>query len=153
MIDLQRNFHTGLAVTDIEAAMQTFGKDLGLEWAPVMVFDPLPFWTPEKGLHELKVAATYSRQGPHHLELVTGPAGSFYDPSNLPDNRHIGIWVDDLTAEVQRLIDKGWKVLGCGDSPENGYGMIAYLAPPLPGLLIELVSTALKPTIDEWING
>lgn len=152
MIDFQRIYHTGMAVSDIHASAAQLGQDLNLEWAPLRVFDPLPFWTPEKGSHSIKVTATYSRQGPQHLELVQGPVGSFYDPALLPDCRHIGVWVDDLPGEIAVLVARGWKVLAAGAAPEQGYGTLAYIAPPMPGLLVELVSTQLLDAITEWIN-
>lgn len=151
MIDLQRFHHTGMAVTDIDAAMELFGPALGLTWAPVRHFDPLPFWTPEAGSHEVDVKATYSLGGPQHLELVQG-SSPFYDPQRAPDARHIGVWVDDLTAEATRLVGEGWTVIAAGASPEEGYGMIAYVTPPVPGLLVELISVDLKPVIDDWLG-
>jgi hypothetical protein len=152
MFDLQRIYHTGMAVADIAAAQASIGQALHLEWAPVRSFDPLPFWTPEDGPHEVIVHATYSRQGPHHLELVQG-TGAFYDPDRAPDSRHIGVWVDDLPAEAGRLLSLGWQTVAAGAAPDDGFGLIAYLRPPIPGLLVELVSVDLKPVIDEWIAG
>ena len=109
MFDLQRMFHVGIAVADLSEAMQRMGADLHLEWSPVRRFDPLPFWTPERGCHEVSVSAVYSRQGPQHLELVQS-TGAFYAPGAQPDNRHIGVWVDDLPAEAHRLLRSGWCV-------------------------------------------
>ncbi len=151
MFDLQRMFHVGIAVADLSEAMQRMGADLHLEWSPVRRFDPLPFWTPERGCHEVSVSAVYSRQGPQHLELVQS-TGAFYAPGAQPDNRHIGVWVDDLPAEANRLLRSGWRVLAASDSPEAGFGAICYIAAPAGGLLIELVSTVLEPVITEWIN-
>ena len=150
MFELQRIYHTGMAVADIAAAQASIGRALNLEWAPVRSFEPLPFWTPEEGTHEVFVHATYSRQGPHHLELVQG-TGAFYDPDRAPESRHIGVWVDDLPAEAERLLRLGWQTVAAGAAPDDGFGLIAYLRPPIPGLLVELVSVGLKPVIDEWI--
>lgn len=151
MIDLQRFHHTGMAVANIARSQEQFGRALGLRWAPVRLFDPLPFWTPEQGAHEIQVHATYSLGGPHHLELVQGE-GPFYDPGRAPDARHIGVWVDDLPAEADHLLRAGWTVVAAGAAPDDGFGPIAYLAPPQPGLLVELISTVLKPVIDEWLG-
>lgn len=151
MIDYQRIYHTGMAVADIHTAREQMGKDLNLDWTPVRSFDPLPFWTPEQGDHEVVVHACYSRPGPQHLELVQG-TGAFYDPANQSINRHIGIWVDDLAGEAQRLLSAGWAVLAAGASPDNGFGIIAYLSPPGGGMTVELVSMDLFPVLDEWMN-
>ena len=152
MIDLQRAFHIGVAVSDLGVAMQQTGAALGLSWAPVRTFDPLPFWTPEDGCHPVVVSATYSRQGPLHMELVQG-TGRFYAPGGQPQARHLGVWVDDLAAEATRLSGAGWTVRAAGDAPAAGYGAICYIASPDGSLLVELVSTVLEPVIGAWIRG
>ena len=150
-IALSETFHIGMAVEDIDQCCKQIGEDLNLDWLPIKSFDPLPFWTPEEGLREISVKATYSRQGPQRIEIVQGTS-IFYDPNRLPDSRHVGIWVDDLTEEATRLIDKGWIVLAAGDEPSAGYGTIAYLSPPFPGLMVELVSKQLEPMMNEWFS-
>jgi len=151
MIDMQRVFHAGVAVADIDLEMQRMGEGLNLSWAPVRRFDPLPFWTPEDGRHEVSVSATYSRQGPMHIELVQG-TGRFYAPGGQAQARHLGVWVDDLASEAARLVSAGWAVRAAGDAPEAGYGAICYIASPDGSLLLELVSTVLEPVISEWIR-
>lgn len=150
MIDLQQLHHVGMPVVDIEAAQVEIGTAFGLTWAPVRLFDPLPFWTGSEGTHEVTVRATYSKEGPQRIELVQG-TGAFFDPLRAPDARHIGLWTDDLAAEAERLIGQGWRIEGANLSPKLGYGVIAYLAPPGGGLLVELISTALRPDIEAWI--
>ena len=150
MLDLSRSFHVGMAVSDIDSARQQLGVSLGLDWTPIRVFDPLPFWTPERGEHDVIVHACYSRQGPEHLELCQG-TGDFYHPDQKPDARHLGVWVDDLPAETERLLSNGWQVLAAGAKPDDGFGAICYLQPPMGGLTIELVAIDLKPVIDEWL--
>ena len=113
--------------------------------------DPPPFWTPEAGEHEIVLKACYSRPGPHHLELVES-ASPFYAPAAQPDSRHIGVWVDDLPVECERLLSSGWRVLASGASPENGFGTLSYLLPPSGGWLVELVSAELMPVIDAWLQ-
>jgi len=152
MFDFQRMYHTGIIVEDIEAAARKLSVDMNLQFAPVRAFDPLPFWTPQQGLQEIVVQATYSRQGPQHLELVQGPKGGFYDPALSPDSRHIGVWVDDLPAEADKLLAKGWRVLAANAAPCDGYGILAYLMPPIEGIVVELVSTELQPVFNEWLE-
>ena len=85
-----------------------------------------------------------------HLELCQG-TGRFYDPEAQPDARHIGVWVDDLPAEAEQLLRQDWQVLAAGAAPEEGYGAICYMQPGMGGLVIELVSTDLKPFIEDWL--
>lgn len=152
MIDLQRIHHIGMIVADVPAAQASMGAALGLEWAPVRTFDPLPFWTPERGSHDTVVRATYSRGDMHRLELVQGD-GAFFDPGRRPDARHIGVWTSDLTAEAERLCALGWRVEGAGASPAEDYGVIVYLTPPGGGLMIELISTLLEEDLRAWTAG
>jgi Glyoxalase/Bleomycin resistance protein/Dioxygenase superfamily len=151
MFDFQRIYHTGISVPDVRAAKQKFSRDFNLKWCEVRTFDPLPVWTPKDGMRDYRVVATYSMPGPHHLELVQGPANTFYDPSWTVESRHIGVWVDDLPQEVERLLRADWTIVAANAAPKDGYGIICYLRPPVSGLILELVSMNLKPAIDEWM--
>jgi len=151
MLKMEDCFHNGMIVRDIEASRKSIGDSLGIEWSPVRSFDPLPFWTPEAGDHEIVVRACYSREGPVHLELCEGNS-PFYDPDAMPDSRHIGFWAEDLQGMAEALQGQGWRVLAAGASPDAGYGLICYLTPPSGGIVIELVHTDLKPVISEWVN-
>ena len=113
-------------------------------------FDPLPFWTPEAGDHEITVHACYSREGPVHLELCQGTSPfTIPPPCPIVATRAFGPMTP---GQASSLMDKGWRVLAAGASPEAGYGLICYLTPPSGGLVIELVSTDLKPVISEWLT-
>lgn len=150
MIDWSRTHHSGYPVADIEEGKRRFGHAMRLDWAPVRRFDPLPFWTPRRGSHEVVVLATYSRTGPHHVELIQG-TGDFFDPASGPDARHIGVFVDDLRAEAEHLLAQGWTTVAANAAPEDGFGSIAYLAARDPQFLVELISTDLEPALSEWI--
>lgn len=152
MIDLRNIHHIGIPVADIASTQRELTVAFGVDWAPVRLFDPLPFWTQEHGAHEVLVRATYSKEGPQRIELVQG-TGAFFDPRRAPDARHVGVWADDLAAEARRLIALGWQVAGANLPPDQGYGVICYLAPPAGGLLVELISTAIADEIAAWIAG
>lgn len=153
MIDMTRIFHTGYIVDDLGKAMDELGHALGLDWSPVKEFDPIVHWIPGKGRQEIAMKAVYSKQGPVHLELCQGPAGSFYDTRTVPDGRHVGVWVDDLVAETQRLVAAGWKILAANGTPEEGYGVLTYMTPADSSIVVELVDAQLRPMIEEWVNG
>lgn len=152
MFDFQKQFHTGLVVPDLSRAMEEYGKALNLTWAKPFTFEALPIWTPETGLQHVRLEVTYSVEGPQHLEIQTGEAGSFYDPAR-GSNFHVGYWVEDLPAEIETMLSRGWKVLGAGAAPEDGYGTFAYVEQPGGGLRVELVSTVLLPTFENWWAG
>jgi hypothetical protein len=150
MIDYRSIYHTGIAVRDMASAQREFEQALGVEWAPIHVYDPLRLWTPG-GWIAVRIEAVYSREGPHHLELIQGEKGSIYDPDAIEDAKHIGVWVDSVGQEAERMIGLGWTVTAARNSPEKGYGHMAYLRPPQAGWpVIELVSVELKPMLEAW---
>lgn len=65
------------------------------------LYERLRLWTPN-GWIEVPIRVTYSRDGPHHLELIEGPEQSFYDSRTMIDPRHLGLWTDDFGSEVDR---------------------------------------------------
>jgi hypothetical protein len=48
MFDLQRTFHLGMAVDDIEAARVQLGADMNLFWTATWLMGPLPFGRPKQ---------------------------------------------------------------------------------------------------------
>lgn len=152
MIDYQRLFHTGFLVPDLRAAMQQYGAAMGLTWAPIRTIPALPVWSPAAGLRNVSIEVVYSTQGPHHTEMVTGEAGSPWDPAS-GRGQHFGIWADDIAAETGAWVAKGWTVVAAGAAPRDGYGTYVYLAPPGGGLMIEFVASHLEPSFQRWWSG
>ena len=152
MIDYQNIFHTGYAVHDLPAEMANLTDSLGIRWAKPYTYEALRIWTPESGLHEVRLDVAYSAVGPQRIEIMTGPAGSFYDPDRHSAH-HVGVWTHDLTGDVERMIGLGWKVVVAALPPEEGCGRFAYLAPPRDGLLVEVVDFAARTRFERWWNG
>lgn len=152
MIDYKRVFHTGVLTGDLDEAMAFYSRTLGMTFAEPYEFDALPLWTPERGMHHVRNRFTYSIEGPVHLELQGGEAGSFYDPAASRGD-HVGLWVSDVPAAVASLVADGWEVIAAGAPPEEGYGMFTYLRPSNGGMAIELVSETLQPIFARWFRG
>ncbi len=151
MIDYQDQFHIGIRVADIDAAMDELGAGLNVTWAEARDVAEQALWTPEAGLQHHHLRFTYSAEGPQHLELLQGPAGSFWDGNDAPGAHHIGIWVDDVAAETATLVDAGWTLLGAQRDPGDGdgYGVFSYLEPPT-GLIVELVDRKVEASFEQW---
>ena len=147
----QALFHTGVRVPDLEAAMAALGSSLGLTWAKVIEREQA-LWTPALGQHTVPLRFTYSCEAPHHIELLQGTPGSFWDGRDLPGVHHHGVWVDDVPTEVERLVSEGWTLEGAARSPEDGYGVMAYVRSP-GGLLLEPVGSVVRPRFDRWWAG
>jgi Glyoxalase/Bleomycin resistance protein/Dioxygenase superfamily len=144
MFDYQRMYHQGVRVPDIEVAMAEMGGALGVSWARLQERQQ-PIWTPGRGVEVVPLRFTYSCEGPQHIELLQGTPGTFWDGTQQPGAHHVGVWVDDVVAETEALVDPV-------HPPEEGYGMYTYLAPP-SGLIVELVHSAALPMFERWWAG
>ena len=152
MFNLQEIFHIGIRVPNIYQAMEEMGKSLNITWTEVVESPGQRIWTPEHGQQEVPLKFVYSCEGPQHLELLEGTKGSFWDGSEDSGVHHLGVWVDDVKGETERLLTLGWDLLGSARSPEEGYASMAYLAPP-SGTIVELVTSANKPRFERWYAG
>jgi len=149
VIDYQNIFHTGVRVPDLDAALTEYGEGLDVTWAAVREIEQ-SVWTPGAGRQELHLRFTYSAEGPQHLELLEGPPGTVWDGRERPGAHHIGVWVDDIRAETDRLLEHGWTLAAAHQDPTSGsYGVFTYLRPPT-GLIVELVDAAIKPGFEAW---
>ena len=151
MIDYQDIFHTGIRVPDLEAAMAEIGAALGVTWADVRETEQ-GLWTPEDGERTIPLRYTYSREGPQHVELLEGAPGTVWDGRSRPGAHHVGVWVDDVAAETERLRRLGWSVVAGQRSPEDGYGVFTYVQPP-SGLIVEPVDRRVLPHFEAWWAG
>jgi catechol 2,3-dioxygenase-like lactoylglutathione lyase family enzyme len=151
IIDYQRAYHQGVRVANIDVAMEELGSTLGVEWCPVQERDQ-GCWLPDIGLSTLPLKFTYSRGGPQHIELLEGPVGSIWDGSVNPGLHHMGLWSDDVAADTNALVAAGWKLELAQLAPEDGYGGYTYVQPP-SGLLVELVSSKIRPRFESWWAG
>lgn len=151
MIDYQQLFHVGVRVPDLAAAMDQLGASLDVTWSEPRENRAQALWTPEHGLQQLHLKYTYSAEGPQHIELLEGPVGSFWDGRADSGAHHLGIWVDAVTAETDRLIAGGWEIVGAHRDPGDGqgYGVFSYVKPP-SGLIVELVDRAALPQFQLW---
>ncbi|MEM9517267.1 MAG: VOC family protein [Actinomycetota bacterium] len=149
MIDLGDAFHIGVRVADLDAAMSEMGAALGVTWAAPQESDTQSVWTPAEGEHQVRLRYTYSVEGPQHIELVEGPPGSVWDGHQRPGAHHMGVWVDHIAAETERLQHAGWELVAAYRAPENGYGFFTYLQ-PRSGLIVELVDRALLAHFTAW---
>ena len=151
MIDYQRLFHVGVRVPDLGAAMDEIGASMGVTWAERRENTAQSLWTPDAGLQEIHLKYTYSAEGPQHIELLEGPAGTFWDGTVSAGAHHVGVWADDVQGESDRLISQGWTLVGAQQDPGAGagVGMFTYLQPP-SGLIVELVDSAVLPFFEQW---
>ena len=151
MIDYQRTYHLGVRVPDIQAAMAEMGEALNVNWCSLQEREQ-QVWTPATGLTTIPLRFTYSAAGPQHIELLEGAPGTIWDGREQPGVHHVGVWVDDVAAETNALLAKGWTMVAAQNAPDSGYGAFTYVAPP-SGLIVELVWSAIEPMFQRWFAG
>jgi catechol 2,3-dioxygenase-like lactoylglutathione lyase family enzyme len=144
-------YHVGVRVPDLEAAMAELGPALGLTWAQVVERDQ-PVWTPADGAYTIPLRFTYSCEDPQHVELLQGATGSLWDGADLPGLHHVGVWVDGVAVETERLIADGRTLEMAQRAPDAGYGAMTYARSPA-GFLLEPASVAVRPRFERWSAG
>ena len=151
MVNYQDLFHVGIRVPDIEAAMIELGDSMSVTWAEVRDNPAQTIWTPEHGLQDLHLKYVYSAEGPQHIELLEGPADSFWDGRDCSGAHHLGVWSDDVGADTEHLIASGWTIVGAHNDPAagQGYGVFTYVRPP-SGLIVELVDRKVLSFFEQW---
>jgi len=151
-VDYTRCYHQGVRVPDLDAAMAELGPALGITWCAPQQREQ-QVWLPEEGEATLPLRFTYSAEGPQHVELLEGPAGSIWDGREAPGLHHVGLWSDDVGGDSEQLLAAGWTLRLAQRPPEDGYGAFTYLQPPTGSLLVELVWSALEPMFARWFAG
>jgi hypothetical protein len=135
----------------LEQAMASIGESLRVTWSAVQERQQ-KVWLPEVGATTIDLRFTYSAEGPQHIELLQGAPGSIWDGNDLPGVHHMGVWVDDIKAETDRLLAAGWTLEIAQTSPEEGYGASTYARSP-EGFLLEPVWSGLRPMFERWWAG
>ncbi len=138
-------FHVALAVDDVARATAEFGAALGLSWTSIrkasIILDTAA------GQVTTPISAVYSREGPPYFELVSGPAGSFFEHGGGPPRlHHAGYYVDDVAAEVRRLEALGMAVHGLAPGEPPG---MAFLTNTL-GFALEVHSPRSRQILLDW---
>ena len=66
---------------------------------------------------------------------------------------HVGVWVDSVVDDTERLVSEGWTLVGAERDPSdgNGFGVFSYVRPP-SGLIVELVDRAVLAHFEQWWN-
>jgi catechol 2,3-dioxygenase-like lactoylglutathione lyase family enzyme len=151
MLDHSQLFHIGIRVADFDAALEDIGACAGVTWASVQDA-PMHVWLPNEGHVALPLKVTYSIEGPVHLEILQGPAGSIWDGHDAPGAHHFGYWSDDVRGDTEALLAKGWTLELAAASPDEGYGRFTYVRSP-SGYLAEPVASSNRPRFERWWAG
>ncbi|MEZ5270844.1 MAG: VOC family protein [Ilumatobacteraceae bacterium] len=144
-------YHLGVVVPHLESAMDEITAAQGVTWASLQDRQQ-SLWTPELGDIRTRLRFTYSCEGPLHIELLQGEAGTFWDDAVWHGLQHTGVWSDDVAGETEALAAAGWELVGAQRSPQDGYGSFTYLR-GAGGFILELVTSAARPRFEQWWAG
>jgi hypothetical protein len=125
---VQSFFQIGIAVQNIEQAMEELAVALGVEWIGPDV----------REFESSNVRIAFARTGPPYLELLEGSPGSIWDAPEGPFIHHLGYWSDDLKADAARLEAGGVHL-------ELDLGFARYHRGTSSGVRIELIDAAYEP--------
>ena len=129
-MNLKRVDHLGIIVSDLDGAVQSFTRHLGLELDHV-----------EQYGDELDIA--FLPCGETLVELIkprtNRGSNAEYLEEHGPGIQHVAFEVEDLDAALVELSERGVESLGGGPIPGAGGMRIAFLNPrAFGGILVEL---------------
>lgn len=138
------NYHTGLVVADLEAAMKWFSDTAGYRWCEPFEGEQL-VQLPDREV-TLTLSGTYS-VGDGGLELVAAVPDTLWQPANAGVH-HLGYWSDDVDKDVQALLDTGAELEAKSVMPD-GAAAWAYCRAGF-GPRIEFVTSLLRPVMEDY---
>jgi hypothetical protein len=138
-------FHIGIVVDDLDAALAEFGGLFGYEWCPVFAIET-PVVLPE-GEIMADLRFVYSKTEPR-VELIQARPGTPWVPAADSGIHHAGYWSEDMADDGRKLDDCGYVEEARGALPD-GTPVWAYYRSP-KGPRIELVSRRLQSGLEEY---
>jgi catechol 2,3-dioxygenase-like lactoylglutathione lyase family enzyme len=153
--------HVCIAVPDLEAATDEYGRAFGVEWCAITEPGDAPLASPlfGEGLTPAGLRYVWStntgRFAPPELMHARffSPAFTLWGcPAGTSYVHHVCYWVDDLGAETAQLLENGFalEVTMPGGNPVRG---MAYLRSQATGLRIELMRSEDKPAVQRRLAG
>lgn len=135
MVNMNKIEHLGIAVHDLEASNALFEKLMGV-----------PHYKIEEVASE-GVRTSFFKAGPNKIELLqatddNSPIAKFLEKRG-EGIHHIAFAVDDIAAEIERLVQEGFTVLDTTPKKGADNKLVAFLYPKgTNGVLIELCQEA-----------
>lgn len=130
-INMKKIEHIGIAVKDLEASNQVFAVLLGKPHYKI------------EAVESEGVRTSFFETGPNKIELLeaispNSPIAKFIERKG-EGIHHIAFAVDDLEAEIERLVSQGFTILNTTPKKGADNKLVAFLHPKSTnGVLIEL---------------
>ena len=139
-------FHVGVIVPEIEAGMEEIGRRFGVSW-PRPPGDASIRVRTAKGIQVMESRFAYTAEGPPYIELIQGVPGTVWEAASGSRIHHLGAFVDDLDAEIERLVAEGADLEMESVDEEGGrIQAVSYLNSEL-GVRLELLPSASRERI------
>lgn len=106
MIDYADVFHVGVIVPDIERGMEEMARRFGVSWPRPPGAASIRVRT-AAGVGTLSSRYAYTAEGPPYVELIEAVPGTVWEAGEGSRIHHLGAFVDDLDAEIERLTAEG----------------------------------------------
>jgi hypothetical protein len=141
-------FHVGIATDDLETSMRDLSAALGVTWTVPScagrVFHGVD------GKPQSQPVSCISREGPIHIDLMTGEAGTLWEASQARLH-HFAYWTNDLQADITRLEGDGWRLEMTLPNAEGRPSVFAYLVRD-DGFRLELIDDAGRAAYEERLQ-
>lgn len=137
---MKRIEHIGIAVKDLEAANKTYNALLGAEHYKT------------ESVESEGVSTSFFKIGESKIELLAAtnpesPIAKFIDKRG-EGIHHIAFYVDDITAEIERLKGEGFRLLNEMPKPGADNKIVAFMHPKdANGVLVELCQESPSPAL------
>ena len=106
MINYDDVFHVGIIVPDIEQGMAEIARRFGASWPRPPGSASVRVRT-RAGVQVLNSRFAYTAEGPPYIELIEAVPGTVWEAGAGSRIHHLGAFVDDLDAEIERLTAEG----------------------------------------------
>jgi Glyoxalase/Bleomycin resistance protein/Dioxygenase superfamily len=137
-------FHVGMVVDDLDAAMAELSELFGYTWCPPMAVET-PVRLPGGDI-KLDLRFAYTATTPR-VEVVRSVPGTPWVPADS-GLHHVGYWSDDLAADGARLVAWGYAEEAVGVRPEGTPIWSYHHSSHRPR--IELVSREIQPDLEGY---
>jgi hypothetical protein len=140
-----------MVVPDVDRAMSQWTASAGYRWAPRVDID-VRVIEPGGRPRVIRSTATYSMEGPVHLELLQVRSGKPWEHTD--PLHHVGYWVDGLEAALDRCRARGWRVGWTGADDNGTPARFAYVSSDDVAARVELVDrVTVGPAFERWLRG
>jgi catechol 2,3-dioxygenase-like lactoylglutathione lyase family enzyme len=141
-------YHTGIIVSDLEAAMTRLSALADYRWIRPVSYT-LPFRT-TAGTQEVTSTFVYSLQAPH-IELIKEVPGTAWTAAPGNSIHHLGYWTDNLAESAKILEDNGFTFEATADTAPPDLALFAYYL-DAAGTRIEIVDRAVFPDFPAFLQ-